>query len=192
MEELQTETLSEPASQPKLRALRVLIEFAETAAIALILFLGINLLTARVVVDGSSMEPTLHNRELIIVNRLAFRWSQPKPGDIIVFHLPDVPAKEYIKRVIGLPGDTIEIKGRQVYINDQRIEESYIAALTISSGKWTVPDDKLFVLGDNRNDSADSRLWGFVPLEDVIGKALVVYWPPEDWGILEHAASLAP
>jgi signal peptidase I len=137
------------------------------------------------------MEPTLHNGELLIVSRLAYKLSQPETADIIVFHLPQDLGQDYIKRVIGLPGDTVEIKGRQVYVNKQLLDEPYIAARPISIGTWTVPEDQLFVLGDNRNNSSDSRAWGMVPVEDVVGKALIIYWPPENWGILAHAESLA-
>lgn len=192
MEELPAETLPENVEPPrKSKALHMLFETAETVIIALVLFFGINILTARVRVDGSSMEPSLHNEELLIVSRLAYKLSSPKTGDIIVFYLPLDPGQEYIKRVIGLPGDTVEINGRQVYVNQQLLDEPYIAARTISTGTWAVPEGQLFVMGDNRNNSSDSRAWGTVPLADVVGKALVVYWPPESWGILAHAESLA-
>lgn len=192
MENLPAEALT-TASTPvkKTRALRTIFELAETVFIALLLFLAMNTLTARVRVDGSSMEPTLHNDELIIVNRLAYRFSQPESGDIIVFHLPHDPETDYIKRIIGLPGDTIAISEKQVYVNGEKIVETYIAAPTHNQGSWTVPQGELFVMGDNRNNSADSRTWGTVPLEDVTGKALIVYWPPENWGILSHGILLA-
>jgi signal peptidase I len=192
VEELPAGTPPETVETPrKSKALHMLFEIAETAVIALVLFFGINFLTARVRVDGSSMEPSLHDGELLIVSRLAYKASLPETADIIVFHLPQDLGQDYIKRVIGLPGDTVEILSRQVYVNEQLLDEPYIAARTISPGSWIVPEGQLFVMGDNRNNSSDSRAWGMVPLEDVVGKALVIYWPPENWGIIAHAESLA-
>jgi signal peptidase I len=115
-------------------------------------------------------------------------------GDVIVFHYPRDPEQEYIKRVIGLPGDSIEVADGQVVVNGQAIQEPYIASAPAYQSEWTIPDNNLFVLGDNRNNSSDSHNWGPVPMENVIGKAIFVYWPPEKWGAIEHVnpASAAP
>jgi signal peptidase I len=132
------------------------------------------------------MEPTLHNGEFVIVNRLAYKLGKPARGDIIVLRFPRDPHQEYIKRIIGLPGDKIEIINRNLYINDQLAQETYIKMPPSYTGQWNVPEDALFVLGDNRDNSSDSHNGEFVPLNHVIGKALVVYWPPSSIRIIRH------
>ena len=122
----------------------------------------------------------------MIVNRLSYRLGNPRQGDIIVFHYPVNPEEEFIKRVIGLPGDQIEVKNGSVYVNGQILEENYLRARTNYLGTWTVPEGNLFVLGDNRNNSSDSHDWGTVPMEYVVGKAVLVYWPPPAWGLIDH------
>lgn len=167
-----------------------LIDVLETLVLSLILFLVINAISARIRVDGSSMEPTLHNGEFVIVNKLAYKFAEPKLGDIIVFHFPRDPDQEYIKRVIGVPGDEVVIGDGKVTVNGQEIDEPYISAPpAYTASRWDVPEGHLFVLGDNRNNSSDSHSWGTVPLEYVIGKALFIYWPLEEWGIIEHTAT---
>jgi signal peptidase I len=171
------------------------IDVLETLVLSLILFVVINAISARIRVDGSSMEPTLHTGEFVIVNKLAYKLSKPALGDIIVFHFPRDPKQEYIKRVIGLPGDQVTIQEGKVYVNGQEIVEPYISAPPVYPGNsWQVPAGQLFVLGDNRNNSSDSHNWGTVPMDYVVGKALFVYWPLESWGIIDHitTASAAP
>jgi signal peptidase I len=165
---------------------RSLVDVLETLLLALVLFIGINAVSARIRVDGSSMEPTLHNGEFIIVNKLAYRLGEPRLGDVIVFRFPNDPGQDYIKRVIGVPGDRIEVSQGHVSVNGKMLDEPYIAAMPNYSGDWTVPTDALFVLGDNRNNSSDSRNWGPVTMEAVIGKALLIYWPPEQWGAIAY------
>jgi signal peptidase I len=173
---------------------RFLLDVAETVILAAVLFLGINAISARIRVDGYSMEPTLHNGEFVIVNKLAYRLGSPDHGDVIVFRYPRDPTQEYIKRVIGLPGDLVNVNNGEVFVNGQRIDEPYVASAPRYQSEWTVPDGNLFVLGDNRNNSSDSHNWGPVPLENVIGRALFVYWPPQSWGAISHpvTASAAP
>lgn len=182
---------STPNAERSGSALRVLIDLIETIVIAALIYVGINTVSARIRVDGFSMEPTLHSGELVLVNKLAYRFGEPKAGEIIVFHYPRNPDQEYIKRIIGLPGDQISIRSGQVFVNDTLLEEPYIAAPPNYTLDWSVPENSLFVLGDNRNNSSDSHSWGPVPMEYVIGKALLVYWPPEDW-ILIHQPTPAP
>ena len=147
-----------------------------------LLFLAINAISARIRVDGSSMVPTLNDGQFVMVNRLVYKYSDPDHGDVVVFHYPRDPEQEYIKRIIGLPGDTVTIDNGHVYLNGQQLNEPYIAASTRTTGEWQVPGGHLFVLGDNRNNSQDSRNFGFVSMENVIGKANFIYWPPTDWG----------
>lgn len=166
--------------------LRFLIDVLETLILSVVLFVGINAVTARVRVDGTSMEPTLHNGELILVNKLAYKLGGPTRGDVIVFYFPRDPAQEYIKRLVGLPGDTIRVESGQLYVNDQLVDEPYIAAAPNYPGEWLVPDGQYFVLGDNRNNSYDSHNWGPVPGDYVVGKAVFIYWPFERLGLIEH------
>ncbi len=183
-----------PPEESRRSVLRFLIEVVETLALSVILFFGINAVTARIRVESVSMQPTLFEGDLVIVNRLS-RFAMPSRGDIIVFDYPPDPTQEpYIKRVIGLPGDRIHIADGKVYVNDVALTEPYLKVTTMRGGDWTVPADSLFVMGDNRNNSSDSRSWGMVPLDNVKGKALVIYWPPEDWAALNvpSAAAAAP
>jgi signal peptidase I len=148
------------------------------------------MITARIRVEGPSMRPTLHDGEQVLVNRLAYKWVKPHLGDVIVFRFPRNPSQEYIKRVIGLPGDKVYITNQQVFVNGQLLDEPYIAEAPQYYGTWTVPEDALFVLGDNRNDSSDSHDWEYVPMKNIVGKALVVYWPPSEWSLIAHINSI--
>ena len=187
MDEYYTEaTPDQEQPEPRGGIVRFLLDALETILLSLLLFLAINAISARIRVDGYSMEPTLHSGEYVIVNKVSYRLGEPAIGDIIVFHFPRKPDQEYIKRVIGLPGDQVRITEGQVYVNDALLQESYINADPAYSGSWTVPDGQYFVLGDNRNNSSDSHNWGFVPYDYVIGRAVFVYWPPTQWGIIEH------
>lgn len=176
-------------SQPKDRHsgfLRNLADILETLVLSVLLFVSINLVSARIRVDGASMEPTLVSGEYVVVDRVSYRLGSPQRGDIIIFHYPLNPKEEYIKRVIGLPGDEVEIKNNAVYVNGQLLDESYLKITTDYAGTWRVPESRLFVLGDNRNNSSDSHDWGTVPMDYVVGKAILVYWPPPSWGLIDH------
>lgn len=154
-----------------------LIDTFETIIIALLLFLAINAVSSRVRVENISMKPTLQPGNLLIVNKLAYKWSEPKHGDIIVFHFQGNKSEDYIKRLIGLPGDKVVVHNGIVYVNDVGLKEPYIMDVPGYEGSWIVPESQFFVLGDNRNNSSDSHQWGFVPVEDVVGKAICIYWP---------------
>lgn len=167
---------------------RFLLDVIETVVLSVLLFAGINTVSARIRVDGFSMEPTLQNGEFVIVNKLAYKLGSPSIGDVIVFHYPRDPTQEYIKRVIGLPGDQVKVSGGEVFVNGKKLNEPYIASPARYNSEWEVPTGGLFVLGDNRNNSSDSHNWGAVPLGNIIGKALFVYWPPDQWGIITHPA----
>jgi len=169
-----------------------LLDLLETVILAVVLFFAINTVSARVRVDGFSMVPTLKDGEYVLVSRLAYRGdSLPQRGDIIVFESPQTSRLDLIKRVIGLPGDTVRISDGVVEINGQVSSEPYIAAPPTYRGEWTVPAGNLFVLGDNRNDSSDSHAWGLLPLDNVIGKAILVYWPVPEWTLIEHVETVA-
>lgn len=169
-----------------------IFDILETIILSLALYFGINAVSARIRVESISMQPTLEAGNYVIVNRLAYKLGKPARGDIIVFRYPPDPEREpYIKRVIGLPGDVVRVTGGKVYVNDQPLNEPYIAAAPNYEGSWTVPANSLFVLGDNRNRSSDSHSWGMVPIANVLGKALVVYWPPQSWKSLEFNIAVA-
>lgn len=146
-------------------------------------------------VEGTSMLPRLHDGERIFVNKLIYydeyRWA-PKieRGDIVVFWYPDDPNKSYIKRVIGLPGDTVELHEGIVRVNGRDLEETYIdSRLNLSHRSQTpvyVRPNYYFVMGDNRDNSHDSRIWGLVPKKYIYGKALFRYWPPKTASVIRH------
>ncbi len=133
------------------------------------------------------MFPTLKEGEVLIVNKLAYKLGSVERGDILTFHYPLEPSLDYIKRAIGLPGDIIEIKDKQVWVNGIALNEPYIVKPADYTGNWVVPAESLFVLGDNRVDSADSHVWGFVPFNDLVGKVLAVYWPPNRIRLITHS-----
>lgn len=171
---------------------RFLRDVLETLILAILLFLAINAISARIRVDGSSMVPTLQNGQFVMVSRLAYILGEPSRGDVVVFHYPRDPEQEYIKRIIGLPGDTVEMMNGHVYVNDQIIEEPYIAADARTTNLWEIPEGHVFVLGDNRNNSQDSRNFGPVSMDNLIGKAIFIYWPPTDWGLITHPEYAVP
>jgi len=168
-----------------------MLDIIETLVLAVVLFIGINAVSARVRVDGFSMRPTLEDGEFVLVNKMSYRLGAVQRGDIIVFHFPLNPKEELIKRVIGLPGDRVSVQNHQVYINGQMLNEPYIAQAPIYTGEWTVLDGQLFVMGDNRNNSNDSKDWGLLPAENVVGKAILIYWPPPMWNMLKHTEVFA-
>lgn len=183
METTQPEAQSQPESVIEQPAnwKRFVLDILETLILAVVLYFGINAVSARVRVDGFSMRPTLEDGEYILVNKLAYKTGEPARGDIIVFIFPVNPQEDLIKRVIGLPGETISVHNGVVAVNGTPLTEPYIASPPAYDGDWVVPEEQLFVLGDNRNDSRDSHQWQFLPIENVIGKAVLIYWPPEQW-----------
>jgi len=166
----------------------LIYETLETIVLAAIIWLVVNFATARFVVDGSSMEPNFHSGQLLIVNRLAYRFGALERGDVIVFRFPGNTTDDYIKRIVGLPGEQIAIRDGKVYVNDQLLDEPYLDPNTVLpyGGEWVVPADSYFVMGDNRAHSSDSRSWGPLGKEFVIGKSWISYWPPEYWEVIPH------
>lgn len=192
MENLQQEALVEREEiQENTNWKRVILDIVETLVLAVVLFLAINAVSARVRVDGFSMRPTLDDGEFVLVNKLSYYFGEINRGDIIVFHFPVNPEEELIKRVIGLPGDQVMVQNNQVFVNGQALNEPYIAQPPLYNGEWTVLDGHYFVLGDNRNNSNDSKDWGLLPSENVVGKAVLIYWPPAMWNIIEHTEVFA-
>lgn len=185
-------SLESDRSQRGKRLAGIARDLFETLLLALLMFAAINGVTARIRVEGVSMRPTLESGSYVLVNRLAYRLGTPSRSEVIVFHFPGNPDEEYIKRIIGLPGDRVEVSRSEVRINGQLLEEPYIKEAPEYESGLRVPQGNLYVLGDNRNNSSDSHQWGTVPLENVVGKALLVYWPPQEWQIISHSQASQP
>lgn len=168
-------------------------EIVDTALLMLLIFIVVRVAVHTFRIEGVSMEPNLHDGQYLIVNKLVYYFRSPQRGDIVVFHYPRNPRRDFIKRVIGLPGEKVEIKGEHIFINDEELEEPY----TVHEGNYAwgpqvMGPDEYFVLGDNRNSSSDSHNWGPVPRDDIIGKAWISYWPPNYWGFVPHYSYSAP
>ncbi len=201
---------SEPTEQGQSRDHRATAwEIIETVLLALLIFLMVRAVVINFRVDGNSMEPTLSHAEMLVINRRAYTsfdlnavlsalpmvdrhgedrryiFNPPNRGDIVVFEPPGASSDPYIKRIIGLPGETVEIRNSTVYIDGQALDEDYTAGSTSWRGggnddsALVIPEDEYFVLGDNRDNSSDSRSFGTVPKDDIIGKSWIAYWPPD-------------
>lgn len=180
-------TIAEP-KPPSIarRILRFLGSILQTVVFAVILFVVVNMLTARIRVEGDSMEPSLIDGQFVVVNKLAYTLQDPERGDIVVFHFPLNPDRRFIKRIIGLPGENVRVQDGQVLINGNLLIEPYLAVPPAYNDQWEVGLDEIFVLGDNRNNSSDSQNWGALAHEDIIGKAILVYWPLDSMGWIPH------
>jgi signal peptidase I len=182
-------------------------ELTQTVLLTLLIFFAVRAVVQNFKVEGNSMEPTLHTDQFLIINKATylrvdgtplerlfmhgdrttqdpvFVFGQPAHGDIVVFRFPAQPDKDFIKRIIGVPGDTIEIRAGRVYLNGVALDEPYIQdGANYDRPKQVVPPGNYFVLGDNRPNSSDSHVWGYVPADNLIGRAWFAYWPPSDWG----------
>lgn len=155
-----------------------------TIVIVLVVFGVMHTTVQSFEVDGSSMEPSFSDNQYLLVDKVTYRFGSPDRGDVIIFHPPTAPNKLYIKRVIGLPGEKVEIKEEKIYIDDKELEEiPDFYPTTYQGDSIIVPEDHYFVLGDNRNNSGDSRLGWTVPGDQIVGKVWIRYWPPGDWGL---------
>ena len=186
MEDLPVVPASDRASAPtrSLGALSLLRDIAISVVLAVILIVFIY---QPVKVEGTSMMPGLTDQERIFINKYTYKLGTGSisHGDLVVFHYPYDPSQSYIKRIIGLPGDYIEICEGDVYLNGAKLEEPYVPAEYrdhVSKSKERIPMDHYFVLGDHRSSSNDSRVWGFVERKEIYGKAVFVYWPPAKIG----------
>ena len=185
-------------------------EIIETVILALFMFLALQFSLQNFRVEGVSMFPTLEAGQYVLVNKLvyahfpdspfsraipfvksgpdggAYLFHPPNRGDVIVFVAPPDTARDFVKRVIGVPGDTVRIVNGDVFVNGERLEEPYLRRKdSYSMAPRVVPEGSFFVLGDNRAASDDSRKWGFVPAENIIGMAWLSYWPPAEWQVLQ-------
>ncbi len=177
---------------------RLVREIIETVVLTVLMFLVIRLAVQNFNIDGHSMEPSFHNGELIIVDKWSYFFSLPKRGDVLVFVAPPEPTQDYIKRVVGLPGDVITIQNNVVYVNNQPLNERYVSPANNGPinnkvfQNMLVPANSYFMLGDNRAGSRDSRDWGCLPKQNIIGRASVIYWPlgQDNSGLLPSASSV--
>lgn len=161
-------------------------EIVETIALTLIIFLVIRFAIQSYRVEGTSMLPGLQSNEYVLVNKIAYLFHAPERGDVVVFHYPLDTSKDFIKRVIGLPGDTITYDSTTVRVDGVSLNEPYISqpANPPPPHPWVVPPNDYFVMGDNRPVSDDSRSWGYVPANYIVGKAVMVYWPFNAWELI--------
>jgi signal peptidase I len=208
----QTET--DVAPTPEKKRPSMVREVIETLLLALVIFVLVRAVVLNFKVDGHSMDPSFDNGEMLLVNRNAYfnfgesaltSWipgvsddlylfHRPQRGDVIVFNPPiEDNDKPFIKRIIGLPGDTVETRGGFVYVNGVQLDEPYIDGKvskcngnSVDCKPVTVPEGQIFVMGDNRTNSEDSRIFGTVPIGNVIGKAWVTYWPKDDIDVVPH------
>jgi signal peptidase I len=183
-------------------------EWIKALAIAgLLVFIIRWLLVSPFIVDGPSMQPNFWNRERIIVNKILYDIRKPERGEVIVFHVPD-QGRDFIKRVIGLPGDTVQVEGDTVYINGTPLEENYLkdayekahaegvlynrndpSRSNFPNSEFpdgVVPEGMLFVMGDNRPNSEDSRMIGYIPISEIVGRADLIFWPLKDFKFITH------
>ncbi|MFN8676616.1 MAG: signal peptidase I [Thermomicrobiales bacterium] len=192
---------SSPATNSQNQTFRAVREIVETLLLAALIFFLVRLVVLNFRVDGQSMTPNLDNEQMLLVNRNAYQFvdwqgntfypfDPPERGDIVVFNPPTESDKPYIKRIIGLPGDEVTFSNGQVFVNGHMLEEDYIEDRTRCQRNdycdVIVPEGEIFVLGDHRSNSSDSRVFGPVPIENVIGKAWLSYWPIDDIGFVPH------
>lgn len=181
-----TTTPAQPQPKRKQPTSMLFREIAETLLLTLFIFWIVNTATGRFRIEGHSMLPTLQEGEYVIINKLSYYLENPSRGDIIVLNFPNDRSRDFIKRIVGIPGDHIEINNGIVEINGIGLDEPYINAQPNYSGAWDVPEGQYFVLGDNRNNSSDSHNWSYLPQDDIVGKAWIIYWGPENWGLIPH------
>lgn len=180
------EELPEKDQQP-LTLKAIIREIAETAVMTLVIFLVVRMAFQNFRIEGQSMEANLHDGQFLIVNKLVYYLHPPDRGDVVVFHSPENPHKDFIKRVIGLPGEEVQIVEGRVQINGVPLHETYVQNPAQRSwGPELVGEFEYFVLGDNRSNSSDSRSWGMLDGDAIIGKAWLSYWPPPYLGPVPH------
>src|SRR5579862_5788227 len=183
-----SEHLPAPQLRTELRSWTRDLAVALGLALVIIIFLY-----QPVKVEGTSMAPLLSDQERIFINKFVYRFEPIHRGDVVVFWYPLDRTKSFIKRVIGLPGDTIEIRAGHLFINEKEVREPYVPAIYLDGSSYparTIPPDSYFVMGDHRDSSNDSRMFGAVPREDIYGKAVFAYWPTDHFGSLSMPSTV--
>lgn len=176
---------------PQRRSVSLFREIIETVLLTAIIVLLVNLATGRFRIEGNSMEPNLHDSEYVLIDKVSYRLHPPERGDVIVFERAG-EERDYIKRVIGLPGDTVEVRAGQVWVNGVALDEPYLSqTIRNDMPARVVQPDHYFVMGDNRNNSSDSRSFGPITEQSIVGRAWLVYWPPTDWSVVPHHTYVA-
>jgi len=170
------------------RRMKLLREIVDTAILTAVVFLLVNAATSRFQIESVSMQPSLFEGERLIVDKISYRLGAPQRGDIVVFTIVGEP-KDLIKRVIGLPGDTIEIAEGVVYIDGLRLDEPYVELRSGDAySARKLGTDEYFVMGDNRGNSRDSRVFGPIQLSSIVGRAWLIYWPVANLGLVPRPA----
>jgi signal peptidase I len=170
---------------------RFIREIVETITYTLLILFIIRFAVQSFRTSGQSMEPDFHNNEYVLVNKMAYLFQQPQRGDVVIFHYPFDIHKDFIKRLVGLPGDTIHVTSSNVIINGQTIREPYIRVpFNFEGNTWKLGPDQFFVMGDNRDNSLDSRIWGPLARSYIIGKVVVAYWPMNYLGLINTYPSV--
>jgi signal peptidase I len=153
-------------------------EIVEIVALTLLIFVVIHFVIQSYHVQGANMQPSFVADQYVMVNKSAYLFRNVERGDVVVFHDPQDTAQDFIERVIGLPGDTIQVDSTTIHVNGVLLNEPYVKVATNPlADTWKVPANQYFVLNDNRQSTDDSRTWNFVPKDYIIGKAVLVYWP---------------
>lgn len=193
-ETIEAPTAGGPASaqanaQPQPTAWGIARELIETVVLSLIIFLLIRQVVQNYRIENHSMEPNFYEGQFVLVNKLAYKLGQPERGDVLVFHNPGNTSEDYIKRIIGLPGDTVLVQNGVVYVNGEPLVEDF-PHNPIPAGDYmppvTIGDNQLFVMGDNRPNSSDSRVFGPISQDLVVGQAWLRIWPLNKFGIVQH------
>jgi signal peptidase I len=171
----------------------MLRDLIETMVLVAIAFLVVNALIGRFRIEQVSMQPNLHEGEYVIVDKVSYAFRHPERGEIVVLKNPNPGDADLIKRIIGLPGETIEVRSEAVYINGQPLTEPYVLQpMGTLYPPTTLQAGQYFVMGDHRGNSSDSRTFGARPANDIVGRAWIIYWPPTDWQVLARPTYAAP
>jgi len=183
---------SEESEKAKTRITRtsfkvLLFDILETLLLTIVIYAVLSTFIGRFKVFSVSMEPNLHEGQYLLISKQTHKIWPLQRGDVIVFHYPRDTKKNYIKRLIGLPGEKIELRDGKLYVNGKFVPEPWLSVQTHANGQWQVGEDEYFVMGDNRNNSSDSRTWGSVNSQHIIGKAIFRYWPLQSLGFIQHA-----
>lgn len=170
---------------------RFVREIVETIAFTLLIFSVIHFAVQGFRTNGESMEPNFHNNEYVLVNKVVYLLQQPQRGDVVVFRYPLNPGEDFIKRIIGLPGDTVQTTPDSVSVDGVVLNEPFISIPSnIANETWKLAPNQFFVMGDNRDNSLDSRFWGPLDRSYIVGKVVLSYWPLNELSLINTFPSV--